>query len=166
MEEDNPFAEPTSAHLVRNILDAMVGCVWPAALADLDAARRQCLILLHHVMQTVDVPISAVAWELSGLYVELTPELDPSSFPGADPFGSSDAIPEGYHSIREETLAFIAESLESGPAEAVQVIRTYYDHWDPETGSDRCMELLAHLVASLAHRAATDAILEGADDTA
>lgn len=164
--ETNPFAEDVQSRLLRDSIDAQVGAIWPVALMDIDMARQTSLVLLHGLIATLEVPLSAAAYELAVLYPQLTvDDREVSAFIGADLFGGRQAE-KGEVSIREELHAFIGEALDGNPDGAVRVMRTLYERAeDAETGSDHCMELLAHLIASLAHRSAADAILEGADDT-
>lgn len=162
----NPFAEPTQARLIRGTLDACLGSLWCVAVVDFGAALQMSRVLTSYLMSTMDVPLAAVAFELSQLFPDIIDgPIDVTTFLGADIFGREPE--EGEVSIREELHSFIAESLDEDPDGALQVVRTFYDRWsgDEEAAAERCAELVAYLLATLAHRTATDAILEGVGDT-
>jgi hypothetical protein len=166
--QDTPYATQVQSRLIRGSLDATIAAVWPLAVTDFEAARSVCRTLLMHLVVVMEVPLVAVAYELAELYPDVFIDGDDvvaSDFLGADVFSELELEP-GQLSIREEIHSFIAEALETSPEGAVQVLRTFANRWsaDEVMAAEQVTAILAHLLASLAHRAATDALLEGADE--
>lgn len=155
---ENPYMTEETTEVVRNCLDATLATIWPVTLSNAVHALQATQILITHHIHLLEGNIAGLAFELAQTYREvLTENYDVARVPGTDIFQELD-IPDGYYSIRDELHAFVAESLDGEYEAAVRVVTGFALRF--EDGNFRAVELLAHLIISLAYAYAFDTIEE------
>lgn len=163
IELHNPHMDAVTSTVIRNAMDGSLSAIWPVAHSSFGHANLAAQILVTHQILILDGNIAGYAYELARAYDDMLDEgYDVDSIAGADIFDTSE-LPEAYFSIREELHAFIAEAIEGQLDAAVNVVLMYARRWPADEANTRMVDLLCHLLVSLAHTYTYDIIVAASD---
>lgn len=163
IELHNPHMDAVTTTVIRNAMDGSLSAIWPVTHSSFAHALLSAQILITHQILILDGNIAGYAYELARAYDDMLDEgYDVDTIAGADIFDTAE-FPETHFSIREELHAFIAEAIEGELEAAVKVILLFGRRWPADEANTRMVDILSHLLVSLAHTYTFNIIVAASD---